>query len=161
MTGGGLRATDAHRRGPGRSIPRIGWTPCGVSGGAVPAGGQRRRCADNPCTAFLAGALGDFLAADFLAIDSFATAFFATAFFATAFPAVFVATGFLAAAFLAATFFVGAFFAVFADLANASFAGAPAAPGARMVSPEPCAMRSRLAFTFAYRPFLAAGRAIP
>ena len=42
--------------------------------------------------------------------------------------------------------------AVLALCLNASAVGAPAAPGARIVSPEPASMRSRLALMLEYSP---------
>jgi hypothetical protein len=48
------------------------------------------------------------------------------------------------------------FFAVLALVLKAAAVGAPLAPGLRMVSPLPAAMRSRLAWILAYKPgFLA------
>jgi hypothetical protein len=79
-------------------------------------------------------------------------------FFAAGFVAVFFAAG-LVAVFFAELFFVVRFFAagrcaVFSAAVNAASLGAPALPGARMCSPLPCAMRSCLAWMFAYRPGL-------
>ena len=44
-------------------------------------------------------------------------------------------------------------YAVFAESLNALAVGAPFAPGFRIFSPEPPAMRLRLAWMFAYNPF--------
>jgi hypothetical protein len=44
-------------------------------------------------------------------------------------------------------------YAVFAALLNALAVGAPLVPGLRIFSPDPPAMRARLAWMFAYNPF--------
>tara|TARA_R110002126_G_scaffold274339_1_gene419302 strand:- start:213 stop:518 length:306 start_codon:yes stop_codon:yes gene_type:complete len=46
------------------------------------------------------------------------------------------------------------FLAVLADCLNALAVGAPAVPGLRIFSPDPEAIRARLAWMFAYNPFL-------
>ena len=44
------------------------------------------------------------------------------------------------------------FFRVLADFLKAAAVGAPLAPGLRIFSPDPAAMRARLAWIAAYRP---------
>jgi hypothetical protein len=46
------------------------------------------------------------------------------------------------------------FLAVLADFTKSDFFGAPFSPGLRIFSPDPAAMRSRLALMFAYNPGL-------
>jgi hypothetical protein len=47
------------------------------------------------------------------------------------------------------------FFAVLAESLKSFAVGAPAAPGFRIFSPDPAAIRARLALMFAYNPGLA------